>query len=166
MFVFFSVHDKSQDRQVENLRNGHAGCPSPSFLFSPPCENTPPARGFWGLPLLSKGARSGLEEKDGREIGPSFFAFDLRKKQPSRMLFLAIDLLGNDRPSRAINPMILNLRGTSGGMLRLALPSESAHFTYVKSSVLYFTSKSLNLKGVNFHEPFHYSSSKNEINST
>ena len=82
------------------------------------------------------------------------------------LLFLALDLLGNDRPSRAINPMLLNLRGTSEGMLRLTLPSESAHFTNVKSSVLYFTPKSLLSKGVNFYEPFHYSRSKNEINST
>lgn len=137
------------------------------FFVLTPCENTPPARGFLGFATFIKRGKV----RSRRKGWPSnrtilFLLLIYGKNSRSRMLFLAVELLGNDRTSRAINPMILTLRSTAEGMLRLALPSESAHFTDVKSSVLYFTSKSLLSKGVNFHESFYYSSSKNEINST
>ena len=67
------------------------------------------------------------------------------------MLFLAVDLLGNDRPTRTINPMLLNWGGASGGMLPLAFDLRSyprrAHLYGIKYSVLYFTWKLTELWG-------------------
>nr|WP_232787008.1 MobV family relaxase [Planococcus sp. MB-3u-03] len=73
------------------------------------------------------------------------------KDSRSRLSFLAVELLGNDRPLRTIGPMLLTLGGASLLRQPLAFDLRSyprrAHLYAIKYSVLYFTWKLTELWG-------------------
>ena len=81
----------------------------------------------------------------------SFLLLIYGKDSRSRLPFLVRELLGDDRPSRTIDPMPLNLGGASILRQPLAFDLRStprrAHLYGIKYSVLYFTWKLTELWG-------------------
>ena len=81
----------------------------------------------------------------------SFLLLIYGKDSRSRLSFFAFELLGNERPSRTIDPMLLTFGGASLLRQPLAFDLRSyprrAHLYGIKYSVLYFTWKLTGIRG-------------------